>query len=426
MNTNITIRTVFAGLLFMCMILGCTKEGDVGPRGEDGMHGVDGEDGTRIYTGSAAPTADIGDIGDFYFRTSNSDFYGPKSDAGWGTATNLRGATGATGAQGSQGPAGAAGSRILSGTAVPTTGTGAVGDFYFRTITADFYGPKAASGWGTPINLKGVKGDDGSRIYSGTAVPATSLGNVGDFYFRTNTSDFYGPKTASSWGMPTNLRGATGATGAQGPAGTPGSKILSGASAPATSLGAIGDYYIHTGTANLYGPKTASGWGSPIVNLRAPQNDVIYSEWLVPEGLAQNSRTGDISGSIYVSQLSLVNALYDNAAINVYMQENITNNPTSPDYYISQLNCKGVWAYWADFSYRINQSNHTILLLITNTGFDIGTAHVRDNIRFRYVIIPGNSIAPPDNRASNRNNHVTPYMVKQDYNELKNHYNIPD
>ncbi|MCT1526340.1 hypothetical protein [Sphingobacterium hotanense] len=81
-------------------------------------------------------------------RTSTSDFYGPKTASGWGTPTNLKGATGATGATGA---AGAAGSKILSGTAVPTASAGSNGDFYFRTTTADFYGPKIVSGWGTPI-----------------------------------------------------------------------------------------------------------------------------------------------------------------------------------------------------------------------------------------------------------------------------------
>src|SRR5690606_30994423 len=97
-----------------------------------------------------------------------------------------------------------------------------------------------------------------------TDAPATTLGNNGDFYFRTSTSGFYGPKTAAEWGTATNLKGATGATGAAG------SKIVSGTAVPATSVGANGDFYIQTSTSDLYGPKTTSGWGTP-TNLKGAQ-----------------------------------------------------------------------------------------------------------------------------------------------------------
>lgn len=395
-------RIFITGLIILCMgfTVSCTKEGDVGPRGEDGVHGVDGEDGTRIYTGSAAPTADIGDIGDFYFRTSNSDFYGPKSDAGWGTATNLRGATGATGPQGPQGPAGAAGSKILSGTAVPTTGTGAVGDFYFRTTTGDFYGPKTATSWGTPINLKGVKGEDGSRIYSGTTVPATSLGVVGDFYFRTTTSDFYGPKTASSWGTPTNLNGAT---GPQGPAGTPGSKIRSGASTPTTSIGAVGDYYIHTGTANLYGPKTASGWGSPVMNLRGPQGpegppgkdgepgtaNVIYSNWYVIDTYIQQGYG--------IAAPQLTQAIMDRGQILVYRRYN--NGKVD---YVEQL---GGEVSGASVWYFVQPGNIFI--------YYHGTLVIDGYHAVRYVLIPGSVLASTN-------------VDLRDFNQVKTMFHIPD
>ncbi|TCV04123.1 hypothetical protein EDC17_11062 [Sphingobacterium alimentarium] len=40
------------------------------------------------------PAASQGVNGDYYFRLSNSMFYGPKTAAGWGSGVNLRGATG--------------------------------------------------------------------------------------------------------------------------------------------------------------------------------------------------------------------------------------------------------------------------------------------------------------------------------------------
>ena len=141
--------------LLMCILLftACEKgaEGPMGPEGPAGVQGVAGADGTLIHSGSAVPADNIGAVGDFYLRTSTSVLYGPKSADGWGTGVSLKGSTGS---------AGTPGSKMLSGTAVPTT-QGAIGDFYFRTTTGVLYGPKTSSGWGSGVSLKGPKGDKG-------------------------------------------------------------------------------------------------------------------------------------------------------------------------------------------------------------------------------------------------------------------------
>ncbi|MBE8715197.1 collagen-like triple helix repeat-containing protein [Sphingobacterium hungaricum] len=132
-------------------------QGDKGAQGERGLAGANGDDGSIIYSGTAVPTASIGKNGDYYFRTSTSLLYGPKTSDGWGTGVSLRGATG---------NAGASGSKILSGNVVPATTIGAVGDFYFQTNNYLFYGPKTAAGWGTAVNLRGATGT-ANVIYSG-------------------------------------------------------------------------------------------------------------------------------------------------------------------------------------------------------------------------------------------------------------------
>ena len=58
--------------------------------------------------------------------------------------------------KGDQGDAGAPGSQFLSGTVDPSTGEGAEGDYFLNQESGDLFGPKSASGWGTPINLKGT------------------------------------------------------------------------------------------------------------------------------------------------------------------------------------------------------------------------------------------------------------------------------
>jgi hypothetical protein len=115
---------------------------------------------------------------------------------------------------------------------------------------------------------QGVAGPDGSTVLNGTVVPAASLGKNGDFYINTATSILYGPKTAAGWGTGKSIVGAKG---------TAGSKILSGTVTPATTIGAVGDYYLDKTSYSFYGPKISTGWGTAI-SLKGTAN-VIYSGW---------------------------------------------------------------------------------------------------------------------------------------------------
>ncbi|MCA5004538.1 hypothetical protein [Sphingobacterium bovistauri] len=249
-------------LLLLCMyiiiIYACTKEGVVGPQGEDGVAG------SKIYNGNTMPSTSIGVAGDYYFDTSSSDFYGPKSIDGWGNPINLKGAIGATGSTGSVGATGADGkdgSKIIATTGSPSMSVGNVGDFYIDLSTSNLYGPKITSSWGTPVNLKGANGANGTKILNGTTIPDNELGAVGDYYFQTNTANLYGPKTGAGWGTPIRLIGATGENGSNGNNGTNGKTILNGTTVPVSTIGTIDDFYYRTNTGDFYGPKTALGWG---------------------------------------------------------------------------------------------------------------------------------------------------------------------
>lgn len=104
-----------------------------------------------------------------------------------------------------------------------------------------------------PEVVNGKDGVNGKGILSGAGAPAVSVGSVGDFYLDTNTQNLYGPKTSNGWGAPVSLKGANGADG---------SKIYSGTATPDASVGKEGDWYIDTQNKMLYGPKTANGWGT--------------------------------------------------------------------------------------------------------------------------------------------------------------------
>ncbi|HWZ05009.1 MAG TPA: hypothetical protein VNX40_15435 [Mucilaginibacter sp.] len=109
----------------------------------------------------------------------------------------------------------------------------------------------------------------GYVLYGGTTVPAASYGAVGAYYLDLTNGTIYGPKTATGWGSGLSLKGNTGATGAPGAKGASGSKIYAGSIAPPATTGIIGDYYLDKKLDLLYGPKTASGWGVPVA-LRGP------------------------------------------------------------------------------------------------------------------------------------------------------------
>jgi hypothetical protein len=88
-----------------------------GPPGPAGTNGKNGTNGSTILSGSGAPPASTGAMGDFYLDIASDTLYGPKSASGWpSTGTSL------VGKQGASGPAGPAGSVTSFTTSTGTTG----------------------------------------------------------------------------------------------------------------------------------------------------------------------------------------------------------------------------------------------------------------------------------------------------------------
>ena len=151
-------------------LIEATGGGDVGPIGPQGLQGIQG----------------------------------PAGPAGAQGLPGIQGPAGAQGATGPQGPAGATGAQGLQGIQGPAGAQGATGA----------QGPAGATGY-TP------------NFITGSGVPSSGTGNNGDLYLNSSTGDLYGPKSSGSWGsIVANIKGATGAqgptgaTGAQGPTGT--------------------------------------------------------------------------------------------------------------------------------------------------------------------------------------------------------------
>lgn len=83
-------------------------------------------------------------------------------------------------------------SPILSGQSVPATGLGNKGDYYLDLSTDKLYGPKTDKGWGLPVTLKGITLD---KISIGQGMPTANIGKEGDWYINKTTNALYGPKT---------------------------------------------------------------------------------------------------------------------------------------------------------------------------------------------------------------------------------------
>jgi hypothetical protein len=215
-------------------------------------------------------------------------------------ADGVAGNDGADGTQGLTGPAGEDGtSVVLKGTVADFSSLpagAAEGDLYITLDTGDGWVSDGTEGWGNvgairgPEGPKGEKGDigltgddgltgnvgqqgiqgeqgevgesgeNGNTILNGDFIP-TIEGVDGDFFIRTDTLELYGPKTAVGWGEePTSLVGLTGLDGSDG------NTILSSFSPPLNSEGVDGDFFLNIETSDFYGPKTSGVWG-PAVSL---------------------------------------------------------------------------------------------------------------------------------------------------------------
>ena len=134
--------------------------------------------------------------------------------------------------------------------------------------------------------IERVEVQKGSQILSGNDVPTTSLGAVGDYYLNKTTMELYGPKTTEGWGNAIGLKGAQGEKGKDGSNGNngkDGATILSGITAPTTSQGKVGDWYIDTQNKHLYGPKKESGWGTGISLIGSGSGTTQKADFLVSD-----------------------------------------------------------------------------------------------------------------------------------------------
>jgi hypothetical protein len=236
-----------------------------------------------------------------------------------------------------------------------------------------------------PANITNVTADNsfiiatdvaGTAIWSGTDNPPTTVGNVGDFYINTTLHYLWGPKTASGWGTATHLVGAAG------------SAILSGTGVPAATLGKVGDYYINTSNMNFYGPKTSSGWGTAVA-LRGTAN-VTYSDWITPSTYKKDTIFGIFHFDANITASKITQTILDKGSVLVYGKLDGYNPAIWPTDQVSPLPIlitymDGTSPNTDTWSDNVTLGNIQIDLTSSLNAYgSISNAH-----QFRYIIIPG-------------------------------------
>ena len=140
------------------MLTGCSVQGE---KGEQGIAGKDGLNGTIWYSGTEYLESQ-GVVGDFFYDTDDFNIY-IKTDKGWNLVSNIKGEDGSVGKdglQGQQGEPGKDGSTWYSGTKILAELNeipfGNNGDFYLNTTTYDIF-KKDNDIW---VKIGNIKGQD--------------------------------------------------------------------------------------------------------------------------------------------------------------------------------------------------------------------------------------------------------------------------
>lgn len=273
-------------------------------------------------------------------------------------------------------------------------------------------GEQGQQGEQGPDGPVGPAGEDGSMIHAGEGAPADDLGKTGDFYLNTAGAEMYGPKTQDGWGVPFTLQGPPGADGEDGADGQDGSQIYAGSGAPDASLGVIGDYYLDQDNYDLYGPKIADGWGTPL-NLQA-NTEVMYSVWL-------NIEWGSGDSDTYKDMLFLEDRITEeflNSGI-ILMYVKREGFPTTADIQVWPLPRdwdNGNISFRAQIRTTLG-SGRIILNYISSDGAPLSDI---TDLQVRYVLIPGSQVIGSKAFGSS-----IPVDL-EDYDEVKQYFGIKD
>jgi hypothetical protein len=345
--------------------------GATGPQGPIGLTGPAGTNGTAVLNGTTAPTTSTGNNGDFFINTATNTLYGPKANGTWPVGTSLVGPQGPQGLQGPTGPQGPIGLTGPTGVTGPQGSIGLSGPAGATGASGPqgpigLTGPTGATGPQGPIGLTGPAGTNGTAVLNGTTAPSTSTGNNGDFFINTATNTLYGPKVNGAWPAGTSLVGPQGPQGIQGPIG------LAGVTGPAGPAGPAGNMNL---SKNMYEIQTSNV--PPYTTFLCSNNNKFYTLVPIREGSANSTQlgsnltnnTGTFNGTTMSDFIISFNVL--DTLIISYNWYNSLPGWISPKIYIDD-----------------NDINNGIGFLIDQTNTNVASAY---STFTEYRLFPGNT-----------------------------------
>ena len=155
------------------------------------------------------------------------------------------------------GDKGGDGDNWYSGVGAPLSNLGKIGDWYLQFGTGDVHKKTGTASWTRQGNIKGGigdKGGDGDNWHSGAGAPLSNLGKIGDYYLDLDTGDVHKKTKAAAWTRQGNIKGGIGDKGGDG------DNWHDGHGAPAGNLGKIGDYYLDLDTGDVHKKTAPAVW----------------------------------------------------------------------------------------------------------------------------------------------------------------------
>ena len=273
-----------------------------------GPEGVAGPAGTssRFLFGNGLPAAGLGNSGDAYIDKDSYNLYGKTGNV-WELEGNIRGVAGVDGAVASR-------LRTYTGAGAPNNALGLDDDIYINQSNGGLYA-KSAGSWALSLILKGEPGADGAPgrgtlWYLSQGLPPANVGEPGDLALSTVDGTLYQRGVTVWTATGASLRGLTGQTGLTGASGI-GSRIYSGAGAPAGTLGIATDFYVRY-NGQLYEKNAGGSWVSAgqldfsgVVTTGGGGTTNSRVQFYYGAGLPDNNATlpaGLPDGSIYTDQ----------------------------------------------------------------------------------------------------------------------------
>lgn len=172
------------------------------------------------------------------------------------------------------------------------------------------------------MGLKGQDGENGSKILSGQTTPSPEVGNLGDLFLNTSSAELFGPKSLEGWGTSLSLRGPAGPAGIGG-TGPQGPAGPAGPQGPAGSgASSTTSYYIEGALVSISATATNT---PPTVVLAADELESGFYSYIVMVRYLPTP-TGHFGSSGPTPGISCMLASFQNGDYSPYSSPGVLGN----------------------------------------------------------------------------------------------------